>query len=67
MCLSKVYTQEQGERQLLIEEASRIIVDGRNLRVDSLIGEQKLFNDYFIAEVNFMDNYVMLENKKEHD
>ncbi|MBL7197421.1 MAG: CooT family nickel-binding protein [Candidatus Omnitrophica bacterium] len=65
MCLSKVYLREKQKDKLLIEEASRIIVDDEVVHVDTLMGESKNLQNYSIREVNLMENYVILKGKRD--
>ena len=46
-----------------MEEASRITADDEIIHVDTLMGERKNVQPYFISEVNFMENYVILKPK----
>ena len=64
MCLSNVYLKEKKGDNLLIEEASRIIMDDETIHVDTLMGERKNLQLYFISEVNFMENYVILKGRE---
>ena len=62
MCLSSVYVQEEKERKVIVEEASRVLVnaDG-DVAVSTLFGERKEIHGFRIAEVDFLKNYIILE------
>jgi len=62
MCLSSVYVQEDEERRVIVEEASRVWVTAQgDVQIDSLFGEQKKLEGFSIVEVNFLKNYIVLE------
>lgn len=65
MCLSNVYLNEKKQERLLIEEASQIVADSKGIQVNTLLAESKRLEDYYISEVNLMENYVLLEKRKE--
>ena len=62
MCLSSVFVQEENERKVIVEEASRVQVnaDG-NVDVSTLFGERKEMQGFRIIEVDFLKNYIILE------
>jgi predicted RNA-binding protein len=65
MCLSAVYIKEKADDNLVLEEVSRVSVDGGTVTVGSIFGEQKELTECRIAEVNLSDNYIILKNLKE--
>ena len=65
MCLSNVYLNEKKQERLLVEEASQIVVDSKGVQVNTLLAESKRLEDYYISEVNLMENYVLLEKRTE--
>ena len=65
MCLSNVYLNEKKQERLLIEEASQIVADSKGIQVNTLLAESKRLEDYYISEVNLMENYVLLKKRKE--
>jgi len=64
MCLSNVYLKQKQKNNLFMEDASRIMVDNGTIYMDSLMGEKKNLQSYFISEVNFTENYVILKPKE---
>jgi hypothetical protein len=66
MCLSKVYLNGQEGEKLFADEVSQVQNYGREVRVSVLAGGVRSLKDYFIAEVNLMDNYILLKKKKEN-
>ena len=65
MCLSNVYLNEKKQEKLLFEEASQIVADSKGVQVNTLLAESKHLEDYYISEVNLMENYVLLEKRTE--
>ncbi len=63
MCLSKVFLKERQNDNVFVEESSRVIVDDETICVDNFMGERKTLQHYFISEVNFIENYVILKPK----
>ena len=67
MCLSSVYVQEEEERKIIVEEASRVQVDADGeVQVSTLFGEQKKFEGFRIVEVDFLKNYLVLKRVGTH-
>ncbi|MBW2062521.1 MAG: CooT family nickel-binding protein [Deltaproteobacteria bacterium] len=66
MCLSNIYIEEKKQDKLVLEEAGLVGVDGENVQVRSLFGESKNLEGYYISEVNFMENYVILRKCEGH-
>ena len=64
MCLSNVYLQEKKKDKLVIEETAQVSVDDESVHVQALFGESKKLEGYYISEVNFMENYVILRKKQ---
>ena len=64
MCLSNVYLSKKKEEKLLIEETSQVLADEQGVQVNALFGDSKRLEGYFVKEINFMENYVILERKK---
>ena len=64
MCLSNVYLDEKKEEKLLIQEVSQVRADNQNVQVQTLMGESKSLEGYYICEVDLVDNYVILEKRK---
>ena len=63
MCLSNVYLDEKKQDKLVIEEASQVIVDDANVHVQTIFGESKNLEGYYVSEVNLIENYVILRKK----
>ena len=62
MCLSSVYVQEDEERRVVVEEASRIhAAAGGELVIETLFGDKRHLSGYSIVEVNLLKNYIVLE------
>jgi len=61
MCLSKVYVDRNGKRELLMEEVTCLQVKGEKLLLTTLFGEQKEVGAD-IREINFMSHSIFLEN-----
>jgi len=64
MCLSKVYLNPREEGNLLLEEVTRITRQGKSLVVRDLMGQRKEVKSGFIREVDFIDNYVILDDEQ---
>ncbi len=65
MCLSRVYLKERGEGNLVIEEAAKVVDDNGIIRINTIFGEEKELEDYFIKEVNLTESYLVLRKKGE--
>jgi len=65
MCLSRVYLKEMGEGNLVIEEAAKVVDDNGIIRINTIFGEEKELEDYFIKEVNLTESYLVLRKKGE--
>ena len=63
MCLSKAYLGHREEGKLLGEEVAKITRKGESLVIRDLLGESKEIENCFIREINFMDNYVILDHE----
>ena len=61
MCLSKVYVDRNGERELLAGEVASVEIKDGKLIIKTLFGEQKEI-EANIREVNFVSNSIVLEN-----
>ena len=65
MCLSNVYLDDKTTDTLVLRDASQISVTPSGVDVATLFGEKKSVKGYYVAEVNVMDNYVILKPKGE--
>lgn len=61
MCLSKVYVERQGKRELLMEEVASVGIKGDRLLLRTLFGEQKEITAN-IREIDFLSRSIILEN-----
>lgn len=61
MCLSKVYVESQGKRELLMEEIASVGIKGDRLLLRTLFGEQKEITAT-IREIDFLSRSIILEN-----
>jgi len=59
MCLSKVYVDRNGERELLMEEVSSMEIAEDRLLCKTLFGEQKEVEGN-IREIDFLAHTVVL-------
>jgi len=64
MCLSKAYTERNGERVLLMEEITSVDIEGDRLLFKTLFGEQREVGAN-IREIDFMTHSILLENLRE--
>jgi predicted RNA-binding protein len=64
MCFSNVYVKERHEGNLILEEASRVVVNDGVVEVSTIFGEKKSFKGFSIYEVNLLENYVILRSKE---
>ncbi len=64
ICLSRVYLQERDDGSLVIEEAAQIKTGPNGVKVKTLFGEERTLPGYAIAEINLIENYVILSKKK---
>ena len=63
MCLSKVYLGEKNKDKIIIEEALKVIDNNGTIEIYSIFDEVSKQKDYYIKEVDLMDNYIILERK----
>lgn len=63
MCLSNVYVDKRKQENLLIQEVMRVSVNGEDIQIQTLIGDSKRMEGYYISQVDFLDNYMILEKK----
>jgi len=65
MCLSKVYLGEKNKDKIIIEEALKVMDNNGTIEIYSIFDEVSKQKDYYIKEVDLMDNYIILERKGE--
>ena len=63
MCLSNVYVDKKKQENLLIQEVTKVSADGEDIQLQTLIGDSKRMEGYYISQVDFLDNYMILEKK----
>lgn len=61
MCLSKVYVDADGKRELLMEEVASIGFEKDKLLLKTLFGEQKEIKAV-VKQIDFVTNSIILEN-----
>ena len=61
MCLSKVYVEREGKRELLMEEIASVEIGDDKLLFKTLFGEQKEI-EANIREIDFLSHSLVLEN-----
>lgn len=60
MCLSRVYVDRNGKRELLMEEVASVNIEGEKLLLRTLFGEQKEI-EANIRQIDFLANSIVLE------
>lgn len=65
MCLSRVYLKKRDDGNLMAEEVAKVIDDHGTIRINTIFGEEKELNNYFIKEVNLTESYLILRGKEE--
>lgn len=60
MCLSKVYFDRGGKKEILLEDVASIAVSGGKIQLKTLFGEQKEI-DACIREIDLLAHSVLLE------
>ncbi|MCK4904700.1 CooT family nickel-binding protein [bacterium] len=63
MCIPAISIVKEMRKSVL-KDTFGVIVDDKMVHVDTLMGESKNLQSYFISEVNLMDNYVILKRRK---
>jgi predicted RNA-binding protein len=61
MCLSKVYFDRDGKKEIILEEVASIVATGGKLQLKTLFGEQKEIEAH-IKEVDLLAHSVLLED-----
>jgi predicted RNA-binding protein len=61
MCLSKVYFNRDGRKEIILEEVASIVATGGKLQLKTLFGEQKEIEAH-IKEVDLLAHSVLLED-----
>jgi len=60
MCLANAYIDAGGERELLLEDVSRVEIKGKRVRVETLFGEAREV-EAGITEIDFQSGSIVLE------
>ena len=61
MCLSKVYFDRDGKKEILLEEVASIVAIGGRLKLKTLFGEQTEINAH-IKEIDLLAHSILLED-----
>jgi len=61
MCLSKVYFDRGGKKEVLLDEVASVVVDDGKLRLKTLFGEQQEI-DARIKEIDLVSHSILLED-----
>ena len=66
MCLSKVYLQEGGKDEVIVEEATNVnVIDNTGtVEINSIFDGSKRVEGCFIKEVDFLKNRMILSKRK---
>ncbi len=64
MCLSKAYIDRNGKRELIIEDISSVDIEGSELLLKTLFGEQRKIEAH-IRQIDFLSNSIVLQSLKE--
>jgi len=60
MCLSTVYVEREGKREVVMEEAAQMKVRDNLIEVSELLGETKRLEGYQVEAVDFLSHFVVL-------
>ena len=60
MCLSKAFLDKNGDKELLLDEVASLKVEGENLVLRTLFGEEKELKGR-VREVDFMKHTILLD------
>jgi len=60
VCLSKVYIEKEGKKELLIEEAAKVKIEENLVEILELLGDVKRLEGYKIKEIDFLNHFVIL-------
>jgi predicted RNA-binding protein len=60
MCESSVFLEEGGELKQIMEEASKLVIEGDNIICYGLLGDKKEVPNAAIKEANLMDHKIIL-------
>lgn len=60
MCLAKAYLSKGEETELILEDVARLMIEGNNLNLRTLFGEQKEIEG-LVKEVDFQNARIVIE------
>ncbi|MBW1882474.1 MAG: CooT family nickel-binding protein [Deltaproteobacteria bacterium] len=60
MCMVKAYIDAGSERELLLEDVSKVEIQGKQIRVETLFGEARELQAV-IREIDFQGGSIILE------
>ena len=60
MCMVKAYIDAGSERELLLEDVSKVEIQGKQIRVETLFGEARELQAV-IREIDFQGGSIVLE------
>ena len=66
MCLSKVYLDREGRRELFLEEIASLEFGGDKILFKTLFGEEKEVGAS-VTEIDFLTHSIVLENLRESE
>lgn len=59
MCMAKLYEAKEGDKPIL-EDIARIIIADRQVEVETLFGERKVFQGR-VRQIDFLKSQIQLE------
>jgi len=59
MCLAKAYLQENGEKELLLQEVALVEIENKKLILSTIFGEQKEI-EADIKQIDFQNSNIIL-------
>jgi len=60
MCMVKAYIDAGSERELLLEDVSKVEIQGKQIRVETLFGEARELQAV-IREIDFQGGSIILD------
>lgn len=64
MCLSTVYIEREGKREVVMKEAAQMKVKDNLIELSELLGETKRLVGYQVEAVDFLNHFVVLREVK---
>jgi predicted RNA-binding protein len=59
MCMAKLYEAKEGDKPL-VEDIARLIIADRQVEVETLFGERKVFQGK-VRQIDFLKSQIQLE------